>query len=210
MVRCDGMFSTFRFNSLHSWRGTYFVCRTLILYSLVRQEWKKTKNCESEKKIENLKWRSTTNSSSSGSNNKICNIDARNIFYVMQLCVPSKRDLIPWILRTIVAIPFVVMCWLFAYTCCRACCLFRIRLNHIYLYINMVSGWMKRKKHKWQNGFGECAQHKIIIVIFWYAVRSVGVNDDAFWDSVCIMCVFDAFLFRCVSFLYRRLKITKL
>lgn len=56
---------------------------------------------------------------------------------------------------------------------------------------------MKRKKHKWQNGFGECAQHKIIIVIFWYAVRSVGVNDDAFWDSACIMCV------RCVFISFR-------
>lgn len=50
------------------------------------------------KKIENLKWRSTkpahTLEKTKQNNNKknVRNIDARNVFYVMQLCVSSKRD----------------------------------------------------------------------------------------------------------------------
>lgn len=55
-------------------------------------------------------------------NEQKCNIDAHATpFYVMQLCVPSNRD---WFLEfTLCAplflIPVVVVCWLFACTCCR-------------------------------------------------------------------------------------------
>lgn len=60
----------------------------------VRQEWKEMWNVR--KKIENLKWRSTkqahTLEKTKQNEKKVRNIDARNVFYVMQLCVSSKRD----------------------------------------------------------------------------------------------------------------------
>lgn len=92
MVRCDGMFPLFvLIHCTHVVALTSFV-ECVIFFRTARMKGDvKCKEKDREFKVKKHKTSAHTRKDET-ERKKVRNIDARNVFYVMQLCVSSKRD----------------------------------------------------------------------------------------------------------------------